>query len=74
MDTCDLYVLILEYHPDTLAARHALARWTEEAGDAAAARDQYAELLPLFGQVFGPDHPDTLIARHQLARWTGRAG
>ena len=34
-------------HPDTLAARANLARWTGEAGDAAAARDLFAALLPV---------------------------
>ena len=61
-------------HPDTLAARHELAHWTGEAGDAAGARDQYAALLPIRERVQGPEHPDTLSARHDLAAWTGAAG
>ena len=61
-------------HPDTLNARHELARWTGEAGDAASARDQLAVLLPIRGRVLGAQHPDTLTTRNQLARWTGRAG
>ena len=61
-------------HPDTLAARHDLARWTGEAGDAAGARDQFAALLPIRERVLGPEHPDTLATRHDLARWTGEAG
>ena len=61
-------------HPDTLAARANLARWTGQAGDAAAARDQYAALLPVRERVLGPEHPDTLTARANLARWTGQAG
>jgi hypothetical protein len=60
--------------PDTLAARHELARWTGEAGDPAAARDLFAALLPVGEAVLGPEHPDTLNTRHQLARWTGHAG
>ena len=32
---------------DTLATRGNLARWTGEAGDVAAARDQFAALLPV---------------------------
>jgi len=43
-------------------------------GDAAAARDQYAALLPVRERVSGPEHPDTLADRHELARWTGEAG
>jgi hypothetical protein len=30
-----------------------------EAGDAAAAREQYAALLPIRERILGPDHPDT---------------
>ena len=52
-------------HPDTLAARGNLARWTGEAGDAAGARDQFAALLPVVERVLGPEHPDTLAAREQ---------
>src|SRR5262245_8518985 len=40
-------------HPDTLTARHELARWTGAAGDAAAARDQYAALAPVDERVLG---------------------
>ena len=61
-------------HPDTLNARGNLARWTGEAGDAAAARDQFAALLPVRERVSGAEHPDTLNARGNLARWTGQAG
>ena len=60
-------------HPDTLATRANLARWTGEAGDPAAARDLFAALLPVFERVLGPEHPDTLSARANLARWTGKA-
>ena len=44
-------------HPDTLTARHSLAFWTGEAGDAAGARDQFAVLLPIRERVLGPEHP-----------------
>ena len=60
-------------HPGTLAARHNLARWTGEAGDAAGARDQYAALLPIEERVLGAEHPDTLTARGNLAYWTRKA-
>ncbi len=45
-----------------------------EAGDPAAARDQYAALLPVRERVLGPEHRDTLTTRANLARWTGEAG
>jgi hypothetical protein len=61
-------------HPDTLAARAGLANWTGAAGDAVAARQQYATLLLIREQVLGPEHPDTLTGRADLARWTGEAG
>ena len=44
------------------------------AEDAAAARDQYAALLPTVERILGPEHPDTLATRADLARWTGEAG
>jgi Domain of unknown function (DUF4062)/Tetratricopeptide repeat len=61
-------------HPDTLTARHRLAHWTGDAGDAAGARDQYTALLPVIARVLGAEHPDTLTARGNLALWTGYAG
>ena len=61
-------------HAGTLAARATLAYWTGEAGDAAAARDLYAGLLPIRERVSGPEHPETLTIRGNLARWTGSAG
>jgi Tetratricopeptide repeat len=61
-------------HRDTLIARVGLAFWTGWAGDAAAARDQYAALLPVYERVLGPDHSHILAARGDLAYWTGRVG
>ncbi|MEU4831817.1 tetratricopeptide repeat protein [Streptosporangium sp. NPDC023615] len=61
-------------HPDTLTAQHTLAYWTGRAGDAVAAREMFAQLLPLKERVLGAEHPDTLITRHDLAHWTGQAG
>ena len=61
-------------HRDTLAARAELARWTGEAGDPAAARDQLAALLPVRARVLGPEHPNTLTTRGNLAYLTGLAG
>ena len=80
----DLYHLIAAAHTEddaygtdhqaTLTARHELAFWTGEAGDAAGARDQLAALLPVLERVQGPEHPNTLVSRNQYARWTGEAG
>ena len=39
-------------HPDTLTARASIGRWTGEARDPVAARDQYAALLPVREQVW----------------------
>jgi hypothetical protein len=50
------------------------AGWTGEAGDAAAARDQFAALLADRERILGTDHPDTLAARSDLARTIGNAG
>jgi Tetratricopeptide repeat len=57
-------------HPDTLATRANLARWTGEAGDAGAARDQFAALVSVRERVLGPEHPRTVTTRRQLAYWT----
>jgi hypothetical protein len=56
-----------------LLARHSRAYWTGQAGDAAAARDQLGELLPLRERVLGPEHPDTLATRNNLAYFTEQA-
>jgi hypothetical protein len=61
-------------HPATLAARADLAYFTGMAGDAVAARDLFAALLPIRQKVSGVEHPDTLKARANLARFTGRTG
>ncbi|MFD0480864.1 tetratricopeptide repeat protein [Nonomuraea thailandensis] len=58
-------------HPDHPARNRLL---DGEAGDAAAARDQHAALLPIEERVLGTEHPDTLNTRHDLASWTGEAG
>ena len=43
------------------------------AGEPAAARDQYAALLPARERVLGPGHRRTLTTRHELAHWTAMA-
>ena len=60
--------------PRTLAARANLATLTGEAGDRAAARAQFAELVPALTRVLGAEHPRTLAARASLAYWTGETG
>jgi Domain of unknown function (DUF4062)/Tetratricopeptide repeat len=61
-------------NPRTLTARARLATLTGEAGDPAAACDQYAELVPVMKRVLGAEHRSTLAARGGLAYWTGEAG
>ena len=61
-------------HRGTLAARSELAYSIGQAGDTAAARDQFAALVPVAERVLGPEHPDTLAARASLAYWTAQAG
>ena len=61
-------------HPGALATQSELAYSAGQAGDAAAARDQFAALIRVRERVFGADSPDTLAARFNLAYWTGRAG
>ena len=61
-------------HPDTLTARANLAYLIGAAGEPAAARAQYTDLLPTIEEVLGPRHPDTLTARANLAYLIGAAG
>ncbi|MEU5872598.1 tetratricopeptide repeat protein [Glycomyces sp. NPDC047369] len=61
-------------HPDTLAARHELARWRGRAGDPVGAAKDYAELLADRLRLLGGDHPQTLATRNSLAAWRGAAG
>jgi hypothetical protein len=58
----------------TLAARANLAIFIGVTGDAAEARKQFTELVPVCVRVLGAEHRDTLAVRSQLARWTGEAG
>ncbi|NAS20089.1 tetratricopeptide repeat protein [Herbidospora sp. NEAU-GS84] len=61
-------------HPDTLLAQASLAYYTRQAGDAAAARDQLAALLPIHERVLGAEHPETLTNRANLAYLLGSEG
>jgi hypothetical protein len=56
-----------------LAARKELAYWTGCAGDASAARDQFAALLPSYERILGPEDAETLAVWYQLAHWTALA-
>ena len=58
-------------HPDTLSARHHLAYWRGEAGDAAGAAAAMEDLLADLLRVFGPAHPHTLRTKISLAYWRG---
>ena len=60
-------------HPRTLDTRARTRPLDRVGGDAAAARDQLAALVPIRERVLGPEHPDTLDARQNLAHWTEQA-
>ena len=51
-----------------------LAQYLGEAGDAAQARAEFAELVAVCEQVLDAEDPLTLAARAALARWTAKAG
>ncbi len=58
----------------TLKARHKIAHWTGESGDAGRALALFEALLPDVQRLFGPYHPDSLSTRHNIATWTGHRG
>jgi len=61
-------------HPDTLGARGNFAYWTAQAGDPAAARDLFTELLPVLERLLGPEHPDRPRQPRPMDRGGGRPG
>lgn len=61
-------------HPDSLRARHYLARAHDTAGRLTAAGAAYQELLADQTRVLGPDHADTLTTRADLGWWRGTTG
>lgn len=61
-------------HPDIFTARHKIAFYIAQTGDASTALDLLKKLLPDLQRVLGPDHPHTLSARDNLADWTGEIG
>jgi hypothetical protein len=60
-------------HPDAMTARHELALWLGQGGNASGAAAQYEGLLADRLRLLGPDHPDTLMTRGNLALWHGKA-
>jgi len=58
-------------HPDTLADRGNIARWTGEGGDNAEALRLSRELLADRVRVLGRDHPDTLTTQREIGRLAG---
>jgi Tetratricopeptide repeat len=60
--------------PDSLAIMSGVADWTGKAGDAARARDLFAEVVSAENRVLGAEHPTTMRDRHKLAYWTGQTG
>jgi tetratricopeptide (TPR) repeat protein len=54
-------------HPDTISARHYVARAAVLQGRYAEAEAEYRAVLQLREKVLGPEHPDTLWARGSLA-------
>jgi hypothetical protein len=41
--------------------------------DSPGARDQFAALLPIRGQILGPDHPDSMTTSKNFAYWAEQA-
>ena len=54
-------------HPDTLTARHNIARALADQGRPADAEAAFRQVLDARLRVLGPDHPRTLSTRHGIA-------
>jgi hypothetical protein len=54
-------------HPDTLAARHDIARMLAARGDHAGAEAKFRDVFAARLRVLGADHPGTLDTRHCIA-------
>jgi len=61
-------------HPHTLSARHNLAHWRAQGGDAVGAATALEAVLADQLPVLGPDHRNVLATRGTLARCRGEAG
>ena len=59
--------------PASLAKQSEFAYSIGRDKDAAAARDQFAELLLVRQRILGPEHAETLAIWYQLAYWTALA-
>lgn len=59
---------------DRLAARHHLAHYQGQAGDAPGAARDLEELLAARVALLGAEHPGTLASRNELAYWLVQSG
>lgn len=57
-----------------LTSRGNVASFRGEAGDAAGAAEEFADLVEHMVRVLGEDHPHTLTVRGNVARWRGETG
>jgi hypothetical protein len=53
-------------HPDTLAARHELARLLASKGNASEALAEFKEVLTAKVRILGPDHLSTALTAHEI--------
>jgi hypothetical protein len=60
-----------DHHPDTLTARHTLARQHMRDGEFDSAASELESILEARIAMLGPAHPDTLTAWHNLASCRG---
>ena len=69
---------LLDHVPDddpiTFDLRYELAFWIGEAGNAKAAKGQFADLAAAQARVLGPDDVGTLKSTHGVAYWTKTMG
>jgi len=53
-------------HPDSLAARHEIARMLAAKGNISEARAEFQDVLATKTRVLGPDHPSTAMTVHEI--------
>jgi len=58
-------------HPDTLSARHELARMLAAKGSTSEARAEFQDVLAVKIRILGPRHPSTMLTAREIESLAG---